>query len=986
MLQVVRDADSAEEEQERRDSSTTTTIVDLSVPLTVLSCHPLLPLPSSAASSSSASPELVRLVPVHCPSLDSASHGAAATAASSALHSSSVSRLPYLILIQRTSTGHHYLFNYGSAPIRHNGRRLQQQRLAIAAHISRCQQWQTEQRTGQPHWERSEVQGTGGKPLEDGDQLELGGRLYVYWSHLLTANGSADGSSGALTAAAGGERTRKSTRRAVRQREPVVDEAKEQRVHRTALAKRVRREGVQGEEGKVAAETSDDSGGTRLMKTARARQSPHVSHPPADRHAAPTSVPVSSPSVREQRGPSKKRVRSRQGRLSEDAIARIAEFARQRQRGPNGVFLKVKADTARDQSEEDGEEDDEDEEMEEDEEHDDSGHKQTQPKVDAEAEQEQLGLSAARRLRRRHTLSPGATSVVGTDKRRRAARGSAALLDEEGNRKEEERSNREAEENRREAKRNGTATNNARRDTKRPKRRVKAAEHRPSSQDTAAVEEEKDEQEDRSGDSSGDGKVSEASNGQSRSKRVVRARRSLRGKMRQTRSSGPVTAAADNKEWPEADERKRARRGHQSAHKHKKQTQLRRMRRTPLSLLPNPPSTLLPLIPMLTCTVCNQLFVQPVSLPCSHSFCDYCLYSRLQLKYSACPACEQPVDEHDRKRGSYAIRSAPLESLAEAVAMQTLDVKGKRARARRQRIDTAHMKHVRAAWKRMQGAERSRERRRRERERVEEELSALLGRRRHSGANSSRSRVRVKSEEDDNVELVPRLARGSDSDDEDDDDFIPASDLESDDSAAHHQTDSESASATDSDDGGDSSSDNLRGSDDSESSSSSASTSASSSDEICSSEEDSVDMDRSLILSSSHSHSSTAVRPRPQRTRYELMYVPKRSRPPCRGCSLPLNQSELAIRVIHGSDIRWSHIACLRFSSAGRTIPLQRIDGMKQLTATEQQAVRDAWHREADDGLDSDNGGVDGNPDELEEEAAMVDEDEQHSDISDGLI
>ena len=457
--------------------------------------------------------------------------------------------------------------------------------------------------------------------------------------------------------------------------------------------------------------------------------------------------------------------------------------------------------------------------------------------------------------------------------------------------------------------------------------------------------------------------------GHTASKRAVRTRRSLRGAMRLTRSSGPV-ALADSREWPELDERRRRRRRARGSGKQKKAAQLRRMRRTPLSLLPNPPATLLPLLPLLTCPVCNQLFVQAVSLPCSHSFCAYCLHSRLQLKRSACPECEAAVGDEERKRGTYATRSAALDSLAEAVALQTLDVKGKRARARRQRVDAADMKHVRAAWKRVQGAERSRERRRRERERVEEELSALLGRRRRTHGSRRQGRQATDGEEEEDADFVPGQAAGSDSD-EDDDDFVPVSSVESDDSAAMQQSDSQSADPTDSD--GSSSEEREAAA------SSAASGEAGSSDDIDSSEEGSVDVDRSLILRHSP-HSPTAPRrARPQRTRYEFQSVPSRSRPPCRGCSLPLSARELAVRVTHGRDVRWSHISCLRFSAAGRTIPLQRIDGMTQLPAQEQHAVRQAWHREADDGRDGDDVGEGESSGEEEEE-----EDGRQSDGSAG--
>ena len=1011
MLQVVRDANA--KGVDKAGSGSSTTAVNLALPLTVLSCQPLLPLPVSTASSASPSPasiapSLVGVVALPSPA---SSEWQPTAAASSALHSASVSRLPHLVVVQRTSTGHHYLFNYGTQHIRHNGRRLQQQRLPIRAHILRTNQWHCEQLLDQPHCERSEVQGTGGKPLEEGDQLELAGTLFVYWSHYQHDHDITPATTEGQQAEERGERTRQSSRRAVvRQRGvPDIESDKKRAEAGTSPVKRElqqlrRSKGERGSEADVVGE-ADPANDSNRKRYSRVHEPLHDVAAVASGSSSGTingGVTADKPPHR----PTRKRVRSRQGRLSESAIARIAAFAKQRQRGPNGAFLRVRDDD-NDDDEDESDEDDELRELLMEEEQAEDNEREDR----AEAG-ERLVPKAERTFRPRHYgLRIGSVSGDNRSKRRRSANGRAAQLKEEEmeeSEEEEEKSNsataaamagspgrltsgvaalaattpaipqlngrakRQAGQQSprlttaHELAKRGNGCQNGRNQTSdiaasttgqgriARKRQMDGADKRQRNQSRggtavkkekqdrweameqqAGVDEQRQETDEESSDRSG-----HSEDGHIASKRVMRARRSLRGKMRKTRSSGPV-AVAENRDWPQPNERKRSRK---SSHKHKKTTQLRRMRRTPLSLLPNPPATLLPLLPLLTCHVCNQLFVQPVSLACSHSYCDFCLYSRLQLKESSCPQCDRPVDDNERKRGTYAVRSAALESVAEAVAMQTLDVKGKRARARRQRVDAADMKHVRAAWKRMQGAERSRERRKREREQVEEELSALLGRRRYtrskdSRANGSRQRVRASDDEDDAADLVSRPGRGSESD-EDDEDFIPASGSDSQDSDARRHSDHHSTSGSVSD---------RSGSDDS----SSASTSAGSSESIDSSESDSVDMDRSVILPQQQSQLS-ARRSRPQRSTYELLHVPKRSRPPCRGCSLPLNQSELAIRVVHGSDVRWSHIACLRFSTAGRTIPLHRIDGMSQLTASEVEAVNQAWHREADDGHDED--------------------------------
>lgn len=43
-----------------------------------------------------------------------------------------------------------------------------------------------------------------------------------------------------------------------------------------------------------------------------------------------------------------------------------------------------------------------------------------------------------------------------------------------------------------------------------------------------------------------------------------------------------------------------------------------------------------------TCIICQDLFINSTTLPCAHSFCEYCLKSWLQKK-SNCPICRQPI-------------------------------------------------------------------------------------------------------------------------------------------------------------------------------------------------------------------------------------------------------------------------------------------------------------------------------------------------------
>ncbi|KAL9954152.1 hypothetical protein ACROYT_G041653 [Oculina patagonica] len=43
-----------------------------------------------------------------------------------------------------------------------------------------------------------------------------------------------------------------------------------------------------------------------------------------------------------------------------------------------------------------------------------------------------------------------------------------------------------------------------------------------------------------------------------------------------------------------------------------------------------------------TCIICQDLFINSTTLPCAHSFCEYCLQSWLQKKNN-CPICRQPI-------------------------------------------------------------------------------------------------------------------------------------------------------------------------------------------------------------------------------------------------------------------------------------------------------------------------------------------------------
>ncbi|MCJ1296793.1 hypothetical protein MMC34_008360 [Xylographa carneopallida] len=999
MLREVRGAEAgrgASRAKQRRGSAAS---IDLSRPLTVLSCQPLLPLPPATVPAS-----LVQLavLPSRLP-----------LPASSALHSAAVSSVAHLLLIQRTSTGHHYLFNYGTQPIRHNGRRLQQQRLSLRAHVSRCALWQSEAATGQPHTERSEVQGSGGKALDDGDAVQLQHTKFVYWSHQHATQPHESG------VEAESERRKSSRTRA----------APQQKRQRQRQRRTVHEQADREQTGEAATKRGEKS------EEEEARSEDENRERERGGGASAGSISAGAP----------RRGRSRRARMSLTAKARIAAFARQRERAPNGAFLRVQANTERSaQRGDSGEGKEEEEEEEEDvEEGSDEavGEERMETASEASGGEEELAPSTSRRLTRRRAAGSVTAAERRRRKRRKLASGDGVLRigaqelhseheeeaeAEKDRDEEEEQSNSDAvaavslragrgaapgrssraaavscdraqvssRQRRRvpvsarvparaeqslddgeEAEPVASPASRPERSATRQRRR-RGAQRKQRASTAAAGEEgeagladrrraqphsggaaeqseqvasdmDEDEDEDADMEAKSAAESAHSSEGGQSPKRAVSSHRAARrragGVTRHTRSSGPAPVFGGDRQWPEADGRRVSRKRRSASRAAKKPTPLRRMRRTPLSLLPNLLAPLLPLIPLLTCGVCTQLFVQPVTLPCSHSFCAYCLHVRLQLKQSACPGCDAAVSDEARRSGTYAVLSASLATLAESVSAQCLDVKGRRARARRLRVDAADMKAVRAAWKRRQGAEKSRERRQRERQRVEEELAALLGRRRRGqsgrgdGGSSSRR-------------VGPRDESGSDSDD---DEFVPASESQSEDTSTERRSDSRSSSDTDGSSGRTASD---RTDDDSgsraaaaaaSSSSSSSSTAAGSSDSIASSEEDSVDMDRSLILPPA---TAAARRSRPQRTRYELLYVPKRSRPPCRACSLPLGQTDLAVRVLHGADVRWTHIACLRFSSAGRTIPLHRLDGLHSLGASEQQQVRQAWHREADDG------------------------------------
>lgn len=65
-----------------------------------------------------------------------------------------------------------------------------------------------------------------------------------------------------------------------------------------------------------------------------------------------------------------------------------------------------------------------------------------------------------------------------------------------------------------------------------------------------------------------------------------------------------------------------------------------------------------------TCIICQELFIQATTLPCSHSFCDYCLKSWLK-KQKTCPMCRKDI------KGNF-VRSIVLDSAVEKM-VETMD-------------------------------------------------------------------------------------------------------------------------------------------------------------------------------------------------------------------------------------------------------------------------------------------------------------------------
>ena len=44
----------------------------------------------------------------------------------------------------------------------------------------------------------------------------------------------------------------------------------------------------------------------------------------------------------------------------------------------------------------------------------------------------------------------------------------------------------------------------------------------------------------------------------------------------------------------------------------------------------------------LTCSICQELFVRPVMLQCSHTFCESCITHPTVLRERRCPLCRRP--------------------------------------------------------------------------------------------------------------------------------------------------------------------------------------------------------------------------------------------------------------------------------------------------------------------------------------------------------
>ena len=48
----------------------------------------------------------------------------------------------------------------------------------------------------------------------------------------------------------------------------------------------------------------------------------------------------------------------------------------------------------------------------------------------------------------------------------------------------------------------------------------------------------------------------------------------------------------------------------------------------------------------LTCSVCLEVFFEPVSTPCGHSFCKGCLLRSLAERGGKCPICREAIPKH----------------------------------------------------------------------------------------------------------------------------------------------------------------------------------------------------------------------------------------------------------------------------------------------------------------------------------------------------
>ena len=48
--------------------------------------------------------------------------------------------------------------------------------------------------------------------------------------------------------------------------------------------------------------------------------------------------------------------------------------------------------------------------------------------------------------------------------------------------------------------------------------------------------------------------------------------------------------------------------------------------------------------PLLTCSICQDIFDDPQSLPCMHTFCKGCINEHFRVnKESSCPLCRNPA-------------------------------------------------------------------------------------------------------------------------------------------------------------------------------------------------------------------------------------------------------------------------------------------------------------------------------------------------------